>query len=91
MNETAQRAYTLSEVDRLRAAEWVIHFGGGMSYYIQGNSHDDLRLSYDRKAIEDRVRTNMVAGVSPEEVEAKAALVKEKYESSVASGKQGDS
>lgn len=80
--KTAARRYTLDEIDRMRKAIGVNH-----PYYDSGRpptgdrSHglrfDDTaqRESHDRyraEAIESELRTCMIAGVGPEEIEARA-------------------
>lgn len=58
--QTTQRAYTVDEVDRMRKAiSWS--YPDGVSYYPAERAAD----------IENRIRTYMAAGVSPEELERK--------------------
>lgn len=52
-----ERAYTLSELDRLTKAARIWY---------------DFNSSRDVVALEERVRTLMIAGIAPEEIEASA-------------------
>ena len=81
-NVMAQRAYTLSEIDRMRAAIKAKETTGLENWsdgiYRQpmpnefiGNSHGISEEVIDRR-VEDQLRTYMQAGISPEDLEAQA-------------------
>lgn len=61
-----QRAYTLDEIDRMRVAVLVFMVGK-----IDPNAQQ-FSAPIDLKLIEERVRTYMAAGITPEELEPRA-------------------
>ena len=61
MTIATQRTYTMGDIDRMRKAiDWNIIPEGQPYYPAEKNAQ-----------VEDRLRTYMLAGVSPEEVEQK--------------------
>jgi hypothetical protein len=77
------RAYTLDEIDRMRAAVFVLLSAGssliGPKQYICGHINSDGSMTGSGScsvpsdtSVEARLRTYIIAGSSPEELEAKA-------------------
>lgn len=72
----ALRRYNLAELDRMRSAINLIHSGGVERWYVVGSPQDDQRMTYDCKRVEEELRTSMIAGIDPAELEAKAEDIK---------------
>lgn len=70
-----QRKYSLDEIDRMREAVRALNPIGGPVFYGPDGPSPPARLALDSNArtVEDRLRTYMLGGVGPEELEAKAA------------------
>jgi len=60
------RAYTLAEIDRMRKAVWEL-----LAHCSQWQ-HEGICYAADPATIEDRLRTYIAAGISPEALEAEA-------------------
>lgn len=70
------RAYTVAEIDRMRAALWMRfgYHGSIIAWSSSGDAEVRNKLNrdpYDRD-VEDKLRTYMLAGVDPEELETLA-------------------
>lgn len=66
-----QRKYSISEIDRMRAALGTINMRWPPLYF-SSEAERDLQPFYDAQKIEDQLRTYMQNGTEPEELEAEA-------------------
>lgn len=65
-----QRAYTLDDIDRMRVVEGVALYGNAM---LRGDIPLDGQFTPEQmQTIESRLRTDMAAGITPEELEERA-------------------
>lgn len=76
MNQKAGRRYSLSEIDRMRAALQKLY----PIWFDHWTSSSDLqsRIASQNSSIEEKLRTYMMGGVGAEELEDKAARHEEK-------------
>lgn len=71
--------YTVLEIDRMRAAVWWLDNprGRDREVFIDTRSHE--QLAADEASVEGKLRTYMLAGVRPEELEAAAEAREAEY------------
>jgi hypothetical protein len=85
MSDGAGRKYSVADIDRMRAAVRGIFPGSGLGIDVQIHSSDpdsDRRYQMDgaqnrsiwENNCEEKLRTYMLAGVDPDELEAQAKL-----------------
>jgi hypothetical protein len=68
----APRAYTVDEIDRMRAAVRMI-ITGGAQWISNGGEHIERLIARENATVEDHLRGYMASGASPVELAAKAA------------------
>lgn len=69
---TKQRAYTLGEIDRMRVAVAKAMTAEYQAYIIQQTGLTTIVSHPLNSDVEDRLRTYLAAGITPEELEARA-------------------
>jgi hypothetical protein len=65
------RAYTLDEIERMRAATRMI-ITGGTHWISNGGDHIQRLIAQEDAMVEDHLRAYMASNVSPDELEADA-------------------
>jgi hypothetical protein len=78
---TVARAYTLDEIDRMRAATQIT-ITGGTHWISNGGDHIDRLIAQEKAIVEERLRAYMASNVSPDELEAEAAAVAARHRDS---------
>lgn len=94
----AQRRYSLDEIDRMRAAIIATEYSNSYHPHLYqygvviGHSSEswERQQSEQARRVEDRLRTCMVGGVGPDELEQKRDLANAACEQRIAEWKQNE-